>query len=157
MNMIKLLSASAVLLSAVSVMPVMAGGAGKDCDVTHHMGHWGETGFRHAGRVLDLSDDQKATLKTQHEATKAEREQRHSERVKARAALEAAAKSGANDAELAVLAEALGKLQAEQELAAIKARQAFLAVLTDEQKAKLAKRSAKRFGHRMERSQPKPS
>jgi protein CpxP len=167
MKMTKLLSASVILLTAASVTPVMAGGAGEDCDVKHHNSHWGGGGefrgpdVRHFGRALDLTDDQKATLKTQQEATRAEREQRHTKLREARQALTAAVNAGANDAELAVLAEALGKVKAEQELSAIKAHQAFIAVLTDEQKAKLAERSSKRFERKMEdkpeRHQPKSS
>jgi protein CpxP len=167
MKMIKLLSAGVILLSAASVTPVMAHGHGKDFDAKHHAGHWGGPAgfggpeFRHFGYGLNLTEDQKATIKAQHETTKVERKQLHKKLVEARAALESAAKAGANDAELGVLADALGKLHGERELAAIKDRQAFLAVLTDEQKAKLAERGAKRFERKMEqkleRNQPKAS
>lgn len=156
MKTIKLLSAGVILLSAASVTPVMAYDHGKDVDAKHHAGHWGgpagfgASKFHHFGRGLDLTEDQKATIKAQYEATKAERKQLHQKLAEARAALESAAKSGANDAELGALADALGKLHGERELAAIKDRQAFLAVLTDEQKAKLAERSKKRFERGME-------
>lgn len=157
MKSIKLLSAGIILLSAASVMPVIAGGAGKDCDVKHHIGQWGgDDGmggreFRHMGHFLDLTDEQKATLSGQRDANKTAREALHAKLSSARDALATAVESGANDVEVAALVDTLGNLQAEQVLAGIKARQAFLAVLTDEQKAKLAERKTKRLERKLER------
>ncbi|WP_049629681.1 Spy/CpxP family protein refolding chaperone [Cellvibrio sp. pealriver] len=156
MKSITLLSVGVVLLSAASVMPAMAGSSGKHCDVKHHIGQWGghdgmgERELRHLRHALDLTDEQKATLASQRDTNKAEREALHAKLSGARAALTTAVESGANDAELAVLADTLGKLQAEQVLAGLKARQAFFAILTDEQKAKMAELKTKRMERKKE-------
>ncbi|WP_331346746.1 Spy/CpxP family protein refolding chaperone [Cellvibrio sp. UBA7661] len=156
MKAIRLLSVGVILLSAASVMPAMAGDSGKRCDVKHHIGQWGghdgmgERELRHLGHALDLTDEQKATLASQRDANKAAREALHSRLSGARTALATAVEAGANEAELTALADTLGKLQAEQVLASLKARQAFLAVLTDEQKTKMTELKSKRMERKKE-------
>ena len=147
----KLLATGILLLSAASIaLPTMAGDGGKGRDGKHHSGAWAEqagfTGgeFRHAGKALNLTDAQKETLKGQRESEKVAREALHTKLFDAREALTAAVTAGANDAELAVLADTLGKLHSEQALAGAKSQQAFLAVLTVEQKQTLAELKAKR-------------
>lgn len=148
----KLLAVGVFLLSVASIgMPAMAGERGKKCDGKHHAGAWaGHKGFegrnfRHAEKSLGLTDIQKETLKTQRQADKAARNALHANLADAHKALAAAVDAGANDAELGVLAEAVGKLQAEQILAGAKARKAFIAVLTEEQKQTLAEVRSKRL------------
>ena len=149
MKAIKLLAASALLIGATGmVVPTMAAEAGKSCKDGYHMNKFAGHSVKHAGhfgRVLDLSDEQKATLKAQRDANKdaqlAVKKQLH----EARAALTTAVEAGANEAELNALAETLGRLQAQQALAGAKNHQAFLAVLTQEQKDALAEFNSKRF------------
>lgn len=66
------------------------------------------------------------------------------EERKARSAFNSAVQAGANDAELQVLAEALGKLHAQKMVAGVKAKRDFESVLTPEQKQQLQERRAKR-------------
>ena len=148
----KLLVAGILLFSAASIAaPSMAGDRGKGCDGMHHAAGWsGQEGFdgrnlRGVGRALDLTDTQKETLKTQREANKTAREALQTKLFDAREALATAVSAGASDAELNALADTLGKLHAEQALAGAKTQQAFLAVLTEEQKQTLAQLKAKRL------------
>ena len=147
----KLLATSILLFSVASIaMPSMAGDSGKGCAGMHHAASLGEQdGFdgrnlRHLGKTLELTDAQKETLKAQREANKGSREALQTKLVDAREALAAAVSAGANDSELNVLAETLGKLHAEQIMAGVKAQKAFVAVLTEEQKQTLAEFKAKR-------------
>lgn len=168
MKAIKLLATGALLLGAAGmVVPSMAAEATKPCDGGgYHASKDGHHGGKHAGhhgrmaRVLDLSDAQKETLKSQREANKAARGALHSQLKEARTALNAATEAGANDAELNALAETLGRLQAQQALAGAKNHQAFLAVLTDEQKQTLSEMKSKRMerkGSRKNDSESKSS
>lgn len=156
----KLLVASILLFSAASIaVPTMAGDRGKGCDDLHHAAGWsGQEGFdgrnlRGVGRALDLTDTQKETLKTQRESNKAAREALQTKVVDAREALATAASAGASDAELNALADTLGKLQAEQALAGAKNQQAFLALLTEEQKQTLAQLKTKRLERKESRKE----
>lgn len=168
MKAIKLLATGALLLgTAGMVVPSMAAEAAKPCNGGgYHASKDGHYGGKHAGhqgrmaRVLDLSDAQKETLKSQREANKAARGALHSQLKEARTALNTATEAGANDAELNALAETLGRLQAQQALAGAKNHQAFLAVLTDEQKQTLAEMKSKRMerkGSRKNDSESKSS
>ncbi|MEN0037519.1 MAG: Spy/CpxP family protein refolding chaperone [Cellvibrio sp.] len=157
----KFLATGILLLSIASIaMPTLAGD-GKGRDGRHHA--WaGQEGFgggdfRHVGKALDLTDAQKETLKAQRESDKAAREALHAKLFEAREALTTAVNSGANDAEISVLADALGKLHAEQALAGAKAQKAFLAVLTAEQKQTLAELKAKRQDRKGERKAARES
>jgi protein CpxP len=148
----KLLATGVFLLGAASIaVPSMAGDGGKNCGSKHHSEAWsGHEGFQgrhfgHAGKSLELTDAQKETLKAQSEADKAARDALHAKLKDAHKALATAVDAGANDAELSVLAETLGKLQAEQALAGAKAQKAFFAVLTAEQKQTLTESRGKRF------------
>lgn len=156
----KLLVASILLFSAASIaVPSMAGDRGKGCDDMRHAAGWsGHDGIdgrnlRGVGKALDLTDAQKETLKTQREANKSTREALQTKLFEAREALATAAGAGASDAELNALAETLGKLQAEQALAGAKNQQAFLAVLTEEQKQTLAELKAKRLERKENRKE----
>lgn len=145
MKSFKLLATSILLLGSVAlVAPGFAGEHGDKCDWKHH-GGWGHgKGGKHLERLLDLTDEQKATLNAQRDANKAAREALHTLAVDARAALDTAIEAGANDVELAALTENLGKLHAQQLLAGAKAHKAFISILTDEQKQTLADLKAKR-------------
>jgi periplasmic protein CpxP/Spy len=159
MKSTKLLATSILLFSAAS----MAGEAGKKCDVKNHATSWGEPGqmggahVRHLGKALKLTDAQKETLKAQREADKPARDALHTKLKAAREALAAAVDAGANEAELNALSETLGKLHAEQALAGAKAKKAFLAVLTEEQKQTMAELKVKRLERKMERKEKRES
>lgn len=160
----KALVAGLLLLSAASIaVPTIAGGAGKNCEGKHHAAKWAEhedfagREFRHLGQELALTDTQKETLKVQREANKSARDALHTKLADARSALATAVDSGANDAELNALADTLGKLHAEQALAGAKAKKAFLAVLTDEQKQTLAEAKIKRLERKAERKEERES
>ncbi|PUA29821.1 MAG: hypothetical protein B0W54_04485 [Cellvibrio sp. 79] len=152
MKSFKLLAGSVVLLGSVALaIPGFAGEHGDKGDWQHRGGGFDGHGGKRIEKLLDLTDEQKATLKTQREAQQDSREVQQAKIAGARKALATAVESGANDAELNVLAETLGKLHAEQVLAGAKARKAFIAVLTDEQKQKLVDLKAKREARREER------
>ncbi len=152
MKSFKLLAGSVVLLGSVALaVPGFAGERGDKGDWQHRGGGFDGHGGRHIERLLDLTDAQKAILKAQREAQADNREAQQAKVADAREALAAAVESGANDTQLNALAETLGKLHAEQVLAGAKARKAFIAVLTDEQKQKLAELKAKREERRGER------
>ena len=144
MKSFKLLAGSVIFLGSMALaIPGFAGERGAKGEWRHHGGFEGHGGKR-IENLLDLTDAQKATLKTQREAQESTREARQAKIAAAHDALAAAVEAGANDAELSALAETLGKLHAEQVLAGAKARTAFIGVLTDEQKQKLAELKAKR-------------
>ena len=159
MNIIKLLVSGVILCGAVSTASVMAGDTEKKCDVKHHSGKMAEHDgfdrreFRQMGQALALTDAQKTILKSQRDADKSARDAFHLELKAARDALNTAVEAGANDAELAALTDTLGKLQAEKALTGAKKQQAFLALLTDDQKQKFAEMKAKRMEHKTARKQ----
>lgn len=160
----KSLMAGLLLLGAASIaVPTIAGEAGKNCGGKHHAAKWAEheglagREFRHMGKALALTDAQKEILKAQRKADESERDTRHVKLAEARGALAAAVEAGANDAELNALADSLGKLHAEQALAGAKAKKAFLAVLTEEQKQTLAEVKAKRLERKAERREARES
>lgn len=169
MKAIKLLATSALLMgSAVLVAPGIAAEIDKTAQGYHHMGKSGHHHSKgdkqytgHVGRmahVLGLTDTQKETLKSQREADKTTRVALQGQIKNARLALNSAVEAGANEAELNALAEALGSAQAQQALAAAKNHQAFLAVLTEEQKQTLVELKSKRMerkGFRKESREPK--
>lgn len=155
MNTIKFMAAGALLIGAATLAaPGITAETGKTCDgvrAAHHMSKGSHHGGKYTGhlgrleRKLDLSETQKATLQSQREANRSAREALHEQLGKARTALDKAVEIGANEAELTALADALGRLQAQQALAGAKNHQAFLAVLTEEQKQTLAELKSKRM------------
>ena len=160
MKAIKLLATSALLIGAAGmVAPGMAAEAAKSCGGYHAGKDWhkGEKHAGHLARALDLTDAQKATLKSQREADKAARAALHEQLKDARTALNNASAAGANDAELNSLAETLGRLQAQQALNGAKSHQAFLAVLTAEQKQTLSELKSKRMERKEFRKEARDS
>lgn len=159
----KLFATGILLVSMSSIaMPSLAGEGRKDCGRDmHHAAAMKDgfdgRGFRHVGKALELTDAQKETLKTQRETNKTAREALQGKVMDAREALMTAVNSGANDAELSVLAETLGKLQAEQALVAANAQKAFLAVLTEDQKQTLAEMKTKRMERKESRKEARKS
>ncbi|WP_323814668.1 Spy/CpxP family protein refolding chaperone [Cellvibrio sp. NN19] len=160
----KLFATGILLVSMGSIaMPSLAGEGRKDCGGDMRAAGWaGKDGFdgrafRHVGKALELTDAQKETLKAQRETNKTARQALQGKVIDAREALMTAVNSGANDAELSVLAETLGKLQAEQALAAANAQKAFLAVLTEDQKQTLAEIKTKRMERKESRKEARKS
>ncbi len=149
MKNIKLLAVGTLLLGSMALaVPGFAGDRGEHGGWKHH-GGWDEGhGGKRLAHLLDLTDAQKETLKTQRDAQEDARDALKDKIGDAREALATAVDAGANDAELATLTETLGKLHAEQLLAGAKAHKAFIAVLTDEQKQKLADLKTKREARR---------
>ncbi len=149
MKNIKLFAASTLLLgSMVLAIPGFAGDKDERGGWKHHAGWDDGHGSKRLAHLLDLTDTQKETLKAQREAQQGARDALRDKIGDARDALAIAVDAGANDAELAVLTETLGKLHAEQLLAGAKAHKAFIAVLTDEQKQKLTELKRKREARR---------
>lgn len=166
MKAIKLLATGALLVGAAGMaVPNFATETAKTGQSYHHSGKAGHHHYKgdgqyagHFGRVeraLDLSDTQKETLKSQREAGKATNAVLQGEIKTARLALNSAVEAGANEAELNALAETLGRLQAQQVLAGAKRHQAFLAVLTDDQKQTLAELKSKRMERKDGRTGPR--
>lgn len=148
MKRIKLIAATALLFGSAAM--AVPGFAGDKEGWKHHglHGHGHGHNGKHLETILDLTDAQKETLKAQRETQKDAREAQRDKIADAREALAGAVEAGANDAELAALTDTLGKLHAEQLLAGAKAHKAFVAVLTDEQKQKLADLKSKREARR---------
>lgn len=148
MKAIKFLATSAFLVASVGLVAPTIVSAGQDCDRKHHSDKHDRFSHKeHFGRldkVLDLTDAQQEALETQREASKTDRKAMHINIQNARFALNNAVEAGANEAELSAQAEVLGKLHAEQALATARDHTAFLALLTPEQKARLAELKAKR-------------
>lgn len=95
-------------------------------------------------RALELTDEQKASLRAQRDANRDANRALHSQTRTAQQALQHAALAGADDASLQVLAVQLGELEGQGALAAAKAQRDFVAILTAEQKTKLAAITAER-------------
>lgn len=146
MKSFKFLASTAVIIGSLTL--AAPGFAGGDRDFDHGFKHHHDWRPDHGGKrfenFLELTDAQKETLRAQHKAEKSAQRALHSKIAEAHQALNTAVESGANEAELSALAETLGKLHAEQALAGAKAHKAFIAVLTPEQKQKLAEAKAKR-------------
>lgn len=115
-----------------------------------HRGHEAESfGDRHGQgmmRSLNLSEEQQKTLKTQRDSQEAARHQLFEKTRHVEETLMAAANSGAKDSQLQQLANELGQLKAEVALERAKSHRAFLAVLTPEQKQKLAELKSEHQG-----------
>lgn len=136
----------------ISASPSFAGPGFKDCKQAQAGEFFGPgKGAHRLTKVLELSDVQRETLKaqrdTQVETSKALRDQTQ----QARQALTAAVEAGESDSRLQALADQLGKLETQQALERAKAHKAFLAVLTPEQKTKLAELKAEREAKLQER------
>ena len=146
MKSIKFLASTAVIIGSLAFSA--PGFAGGDRDFgpgfKHHQDWRPDHGGKRFDNFLELTDAQKETLRAQHEAERPSQHALHSKIAEGHEALNTAVESGANDAELSALAETLGKLHAEQALAGAQAYKAFVAVLTPEQKQKLAEAKAKR-------------
>ena len=144
-------------------MQGMAGDGQKGCDGSRHGSTWeANAGFdgraaRHLSKALELTDEQKATLKTQREANKNARDTLQGKVFEARNALTMAVNAGANYTELSALTETLGNLHAEQALAAANAQKAFFAVLTEDQKQTLAEIKSKRLERKANRKEARKS
>lgn len=95
-------------------------------------------------RALELTDEQKASLRAQRDANRDANRALHSQTRTAQQALQHAALAGEDDASLQVLAVQLGELEGQGALAAAKAQRDFVAILTAEQKTKLAAITAER-------------
>ncbi len=111
----------------------------------------------HMFKTLDLTDAQKATLKAQREAEIKNRDQLQDKLQAARDSLQKAVESGASDSELKSLSSKLGQVESERALAMAKSQKAFLAVLTPEQKQRLASLKAEReekMKERMDKHHP---
>jgi len=130
---------------------VLAGGAyagqdSKPCPDHPPMHKFGpEQGGRAMGHMmkeLNLTEAQQAQLKTQREAQEQNRKARFEKMKTAREALHQAVESGASDAKLKSLAADIGKLESENALDMAKSQQAFMAILTPEQKQKMEKMRA---------------
>jgi protein CpxP len=109
------------------------------------MGRHGRHGFRGDFRGLDLTDAQKAQLKSMHEqqreAMKPVMEQQRQLRQQIREALESANPDAARIGQLEIQAHRLRQqMKAEHE----KMREAFVNILTPEQKAQFEKRRLER-------------
>lgn len=157
MKSIKLIATGALLMGAASlVVPSMASETQTSSPREHH---WmGKGGYHHKSeglnqdqhtgrweRMLKLTDAQKETIQSQREAEKTARKALRQDQQAALSALHNAAAAGANEAELSALADEVGRVHAQQALAQAKSQQAFLAILTAEQRQTLAELKNKRF------------
>lgn len=141
----KILATTAAIVGSLTLAaPGFAGDKDSDGKWKHNSDWRHDHGGKRLDKFLELTDAQKETLASQRESDKAARHAQHAKLLEAHNALNNAAENGANDAELSALAQTLGQLHAEQALAGAKAHKAFTAVLTPEQKQKLADLKAKR-------------
>ena len=119
---------------------------GNDCKGKHsfHQHMKGDRPFEHMGRMLELTEEQKQTLAARKDEQRANyREQRQQVR-EAQRALHQAVINNADEAEVAVLADKLGDLNAQQVIIRAKDKQFLLSILTPEQKEKMEQMKAKR-------------
>lgn len=127
---------------------------GKDCKGKHsfHQHMKGDRPFEHMGRMLELTDEQKQTLAARKDEQRANyREQRQQVR-EAQRALHQAIANNADEAEVAVLADKLGDLNAQHVVARAKDKQFLLSILTPEQKEKMEQMKSKRKEHWREKA-----
>lgn len=138
---------SSMLLVIVGMTtPAYAGEQGKVCKHDGSIaGLYGRQHERHITKALSLTEEQQQTLKSQRETQAQARQQLREQTRKAEEALISAVNSGANDSELQILANELGKLKATASLERAKSHKAFLAVLTPEQQQALQEMKA---GHK---------
>lgn len=121
------------IVSATSI--AYAGEQGKVCKHGMAAEMHGKPG-RYMARALSLTEEQQQTLKDQRQAG-AETRKQLQEQIRAKEqGLQEAVNSGASDSKLQEMANELGKLKATAVLERAKSHQAFLAVLTPEQKQK---------------------
>ena len=144
MKSFKILATTAAIIGSLTLAaPGFAGDRNFDGKWKQNS-DWRHDHGKRMDKLLDLTDAQKEALENQRGSDKAARQAQHAKLLEAHNALNNAAENGANDAELSALAQTLGQLHAEQALASAKAHKAFIAVLTPEQKQKLAELKAKR-------------
>lgn len=146
-----LATTAAIIGSLTLAAPGFAGDKQHEGYGKKHHSDWRQDHGMRVDKMLDLTDEQKETLRNQREGDKAARHALHGKIAEAHKNLMTAAESGANEAELSALAQTLGGLHAEKALAAAKAHKAFIAILTPEQKQKLADVKAKREAHKKSR------
>lgn len=141
-----------VALSAVGLMGLGVAAYSddqKNCDKSEYHQHDGKhcssgesdgprLGQPHFGKLLDLTEAQKNTLKDARTAQGPAQRELHEKIRTARDALDKAGDAKASDTELNQLALNLATLKAQTEVARIKAHQQLLSILTPEQKKKLA-------------------
>ena len=112
----------------------------------------GDRPFEHMARMLELTDEQKQTLAAHKDEQRANyREQRQQVR-EAQRALHQAVANNADEAEVAILADKLGDLNAQQVIARAKDKQFLLSILTPEQKEKMEQMKSKRKEHWREKA-----
>lgn len=146
--------AAGLLASLVALSPITQAAPSEGCK--GGKGHGDADFFAKGGRewrALELTTEQRDTLKQQREASRAGQQALHEQLQTARQALLTAASSGESETRLQVLAAELGHLQSQQALAQAKAQREFVALLTPEQKATLAEISAKREAKWQERKE----
>ena len=119
----------------------------------HHGGKHGKRGGRHMMKrmmkKLDLTDDQKAQVKQMRETQKAENQVLRDQMKQLREDMKSLDRNDATA--VAQIATRKGELSQQMFIAKNNARLAFEAILTEEQKAKLAEMKAKREARRAER------
>ncbi|SDJ58249.1 Spy/CpxP family protein refolding chaperone [Microbulbifer yueqingensis] len=149
----KTMAASVVVASALAI-PGFA--------MADHHGHHGDKGPHHERMLermaekLELTEEQKAQIKANHEANRAEHRKLREEMHKVREEVSEALDSGADQATLDELASRLGALQIEKMRQRREMHEQLKAVLTDEQKAKLEQMHSERKDRWKERRQKRP-
>lgn len=122
-----------------------------------HGGHHGDKWQHHEHMLekmaekLDLTEEQKAKIKANHEAKRAEHRQMRKELHEVRQEVREALEAGADQATLDKLATKLGSAEIKMMRHRQKMHEQLESILTDEQKAKLEKMHSERRQHRMER------
>lgn len=127
-----------------------------------HGGRWGGRGGHHRGgggmmlRGLDLTEEQKAKVKDLHEASRANLQSVRESLKANREKMEALTANGAFDeAQVTALANKQAALSAKMIVEHQRVKSQTFAILTDEQKTKLAEIKAKRAERRNERKAAK--
>lgn len=125
--------ALAGMLAAPATTLAFGGGDG-------YRGH----GFEHMARELQLTEGQKAQLKSNRESTREARKALRKQLKELRQQMHAAIERGADQSTLDQFGAELGRLKVQQMQSHNQMRQQFEAILTDEQKAKFSELKAKR-------------
>lgn len=150
---------ASILASVVGLGSVTAMAQGDDGERSwkNSEKQYGKRGGRHGGmhmmkrmaKKLELTDDQKAQLKTMRETRKADNQVLRDQMKQLRQDMQNL--DPTDGAAVAALATRKGALAEQMFIARNNARVAFESILTDKQKAKLAEMKAKRQARRAER------
>lgn len=140
-------TALAVISLGSSALAEEAVDPGKDCrgkQSFHHHHMKGERPVKHMARFLELTEEQKQVLAAHKSEQRADSRAQRQQVREAQRALHQAIANNADEAEINLLADKLGELNAQQIVAKAREKQFLLSILTPEQKEKIERVKSER-------------